>query len=183
MSRTKLIDFESASNPRHATATTAAGVSFERPNLVGLHAAVFAALGKVAEDEGDRDELADGAAHRFSLTISGDIDGHAFGQTFAGGLTVGHASNRASSTGPNQDHLLAYVLGKLNSATREKILRDTAAEFAAAGELPAVADANITAARDFRASLRQKVTQHVRGSVRVEYAAIGETAMRFTAAS
>lgn len=182
MSTTRLIDFETASNPNAMATATACKPVAERPNLVGLRAAVFAALGKVAEDEGDRDELADGAAHRFSLTISGDIDGHGFGQSFAGGLTVGHASNRASSTGPNQDHLLAYVLGKLNSATREKILRDTAAEFAAAGELPAVADTDIAAARDFRASLRQKVSQYVRGSVRVEYAAVGETALRFSAA-
>ncbi len=177
MSRTKLIDFEIASNP--PAAAPAAG----KPNLVGLRAAVFAALGKVAEDEGDRDELADGSAHRFSLTISGEIDGHGFGQSFAGALTVGHASQRASSTGPNQDHLLAYVLGKLNSATREKILRDTAAEFAAAGnELPTVDEAEISAARDFRAGLRQKVSQQVRGSVRVEYAAVGDTALRISSA-
>jgi hypothetical protein len=176
---TKARTAKKSTTPAITPTTNPAG---ERPNLVELRAAVFAALAKVAEGEGDRDEMADGGRHEFSLTVSGEIDGYEFGQSFAGHLSVGHASDRASSTGPNQDHLLAYVLSKLNTVTRDAIFRDTAAEFAAAGnELPAVDDAAMSAARDFRAGLRQKVTQHVRGSVHVEYVAqAGQATLRFS---
>ena len=172
MATTTLLNFDTADNGK-ATPQTASDGNDNRPNLVELRAAIFAALGKIAGDEGERDDLTDGSAHTFELSVSGQIDGSQFGQAFAGRLTVGHASERASSVGPDQDHLLAYVLGKLNTATREAIYRDTASDFAAAGgQLPACDDAAIEAAKSFRAGLRQKVSQHVRGSVRVEYAAV-----------
>lgn len=179
MATTTLLNFDADGNGRDNNNATQAAAGGERPNLIELRAAVFAALGKIAGDEGERDDLTDGSAHTFELTVSGQIDGSQFNQSFAGGLTVGHASERASSVGPDQDHLLAYVLSKLNTATREAIYRDTAA----GGQLPAVDDAAIEAAKSFRAGLRQKVSQHVRGSVRVEYAAIAAPAVAQAAKS
>ena len=152
----------------------------QKNNLVGMRAAVFAALGKVADSESCRDDLEDGAKHEFHLTISGVVNGCGFEQSFAGDLSVGHASERASSVGPNQDHLLAYVLSKMNHQTREKILRETASDFAEHGELPAVADEQLKAAKEFRGELRQKVSQHVRGSVRVNYGTAAPAAREAT---
>lgn len=136
---------------------------------VELAAALWGFAQKVAGDHFERDDLSDGARHTVRLAIAAEVDGQRYSQQFDGDLTVGHASTRASSVGPDQDHLFAYILSKLNSATRNSICRGLVDDFAAAGELPAVGDDYIALAKDLRSALRQKVEQPVRGSVRVNH--------------
>ena len=58
------------------------------------------------------------------------------------------------------------VLAKLNTATRESILRELPADFAAAGaEYPEVPQPIVEATEALTASLRRKVSQHRRGAV------------------
>lgn len=142
------------------------------PDLLATRAAMFAFLGKLAADEGERDDMSDGQHSEVTLSIVAEVDGKRCHYAFAGTVDVGHASTRASSVGPNQDELLALVLAKLNTVTRDKLCRDLADEFAAAGgKLPAVDSAIVDQAAKLKADLRQKVDQPVRGSVRVKYAA------------
>ena len=152
---------------RSTSATTPA-----TPDLLATRAAMFAFIGKLAADEGERDDMTDGQHSEVTLSIVAEVDGKRCHHAFAGTVDVGHASTRASSVGPNQDELLALVLAKLNTVTRDKLCRDLASEFAAAGgKLPAVDKSIVDQAAKLKSDLRQKVDQPVRGSVRVKYAA------------
>src|SRR4051794_16273061 len=95
------------------------------------HAAAWAALGYVAGKEGDRDSLADGAAYSVDLRIVGEVDGESIDRTIAGRLTVGHETTKKSSVAPNVNHVIGYLLSKMNEATRAMILRELPAEYEA----------------------------------------------------
>jgi hypothetical protein len=106
-----------------------------------------------------RDDLAPGA-YEVDTTVH-----------IVGTLTVGHDSETASTVTPGADVLLGLVLAKLNTATRESILRELPADFAAAGaEYPEVPEAIVEATEALTASLRRKVSQHRRGSVSGQFA-------------
>jgi hypothetical protein len=84
-----------------------------------------------------------------------------------GQLVVGEDSVTASSVTPQADQLLALVLAKLNTATREKLLHELPAEFAANGnEMPATDESLVEAVREMLTKLRRRVTRPRRGSVR-----------------
>ncbi len=84
-----------------------------------------------------------------------------------GVLTVGEDSVTASSVTPQTDELLAHILGKLNTATRDKLLRELPQEFAANGnEMPKADESLIDAVHDMLQKLRRKVTRPRRGSVK-----------------
>jgi hypothetical protein len=101
-----------------------------------------------------RDELAPGA-YEVSTTLE-----------IVGTLTVGHDSETAATVTPGADVLLGLVLAKLNAVTREAILRELPADFAAAGaEYPTVPDEIVEATEALTAQLRRKVSQHRRGAV------------------
>lgn len=158
-----------------ATTTAAAPAEQAAVDLLAAQAAMWAFAGKIAADQGERDDLHDGQHSAVRLSIVAEVDGRKTRHAFAGSVDVGHASTRASSVGPNQDELLALVLAKLNHQTRDKLCRALADEFAAAGgKLPAIDSAIVDQAKKLRADLRQKVDQPVRGSVRVKFAEAGE---------
>ncbi len=67
-------------------------------------------------------------------------------------LAVGENTEAASSVTPQPDQLLAYILGKLNTATREKLLRELPEEFVANGnDMPASHDSLVDAVHDMLA--------------------------------
>ena len=140
--------------------------------------AVWHALAKTAAGEADRAALTAGAGYTVSVQLRAQVHTRgAGGEAIApaagevslfADVTVGFDSTRASSSGPRADELLAVVLAKLNTATRERILRDLPDEFAANGnELPAVAPALIEQCGAMLKRLRGKVSQTVRGAVSV----------------
>ena len=83
-----------------------------------------------------------------------------------GTLTVGHDSTTSATVTPSATELLALVLGKLNTATRESILRELPDDFAAAGgKMPDLEPSLVEAAGELCKALRQKVDQPRRGAV------------------
>ena len=81
-------------------------------------------------------------------------------------LAVGEDTEAASSVTPQPDQLLAFVLGKLNKATREKLLRELPEEFVANGnDMPESDDGLVDAVHDMLAKLRRTVVRPRRGSV------------------
>lgn len=137
----------------------------------GLSAVALAVLSKIAGNESFRDSLEAGSAHVCNLTISGDVDGLPLAPCqVKSTLTIGHDSQRASSSNPPLATLIGNILAKLNKATRDAVLRDLPADYTANGnELPAV-DAEIEAATDaMLKTLRASKQTSVRGSVACKY--------------
>lgn len=144
--------------------------SSAQPNLVALHAAIWAAVGKVAEKENRRDDLPDGFTGKVEMYIAAKIAGSVYRQGFTADLSVGHASTRASSSLPNTGAIVGHILALLNEKTREAVLRDLPAVYASnAGELPEVPEEISAAADGLLAKLRATKSQAVRGSVSCKY--------------
>jgi hypothetical protein len=134
-------------------------------------AAAWAALGYVAEKEGDRDQLGDSASFAVDLSITGSIDGQPIDQAISGRLNIGKGCVKASSVAPNVSHVIGCILGKLNEATRAKVLRELPEEYAAGGQsLPAVAVGLVNQADGLLAALRSTKQVASRGPVKCEYA-------------
>jgi len=160
-----------------STVSLIAGESVERPGTFEVNhaarcraAAIWAAVGAVAAKEGKRDDLIDGISSAVCARITGTVDGLEFTPIEVQSvLTVGHESERASSSLPQQAHLLAIVFSKLNVATRKAAMRVITEEFAASGEYPEVAEAVEAEVEDFLSGLRQSKKQIVRGAVKVSH--------------
>lgn len=145
-------------------------VSAPQVNETLVSSAAWAALGYVAGKEGNRDALPAGSSMVVDLRIDGFIEGQPIEHSISGRLTVGRDSERASSTTPNLDQVLAWVLGKLNKATREAVLRDLPAEFEANGSaMPNVTVGAVVQVKTLLSKLRQTKQTPVRGSVKYEY--------------
>jgi hypothetical protein len=83
-----------------------------------------------------------------------------------GVLTVGEDTITASSVTPQPEQLLAHILGKLNAATRDKLLRELPEDFSANGnEMPQGEESLVEAVREMLTKLRRRVTRPRRGSV------------------
>jgi hypothetical protein len=138
-------------------------------------AVAWAALGKVADKEGDRSALPPGSTHKVNLAILGEVDGNRVSTEVFAELTVGHDSVRAASSTPNADHVLALILGRLGKTMRERILRELPEEFAQNGDtLPAADESLIEAAGGMLKRLRAKISQPVKGSVACKYQRIDD---------
>lgn len=136
-----------------------------------IDAVAAAVLAKMAGNEPWRDELAAGSAHTAELTVTGKVDNQPIEPVAIKSiLTIGHDSQRASSSGPDTAELVGCILMKLNEATRNSILRELPAIYAEQGcELPVV-PREIAAATDaMLKSLRSKKQIDVRGSVSCKY--------------
>jgi hypothetical protein len=135
-----------------------------------VSAIAWHALLKTADKEAVRDDLSAGVSHTIDLAVSGSIDGESFEQHISAVLSVGHDSQRATSATPALDHIIGAILAKLNTATREAILRDLPEQFAAAGcQLPEVPAAIAEKATAMLVRLRAKKSVDVRGSVSCKY--------------
>lgn len=134
-----------------------------------VSAVAWAALERAASKECRRELLAEGSRREVELRIDGTIDEEPFVRSVRGPLCVGHAGVRAASSGPDANHLLAIVLGKLSAKTREKLLEELPDRFAELGRLPDVPDARIDEAKRLFQRLRTKVQQAVRPAVSFPY--------------
>lgn len=136
--------------------------------------ALWTSLAYVAGKEADRDALADGSITLIDLTVSGSIDGLSVVKRISGQLTVGRSTEKSSSSTPNIDHIVGAILGKLNPATREAVIRDLPAEYAAGGQcLPELSVGLAVQAENLLAALRQTKRVVSRGAIRCDYALIG----------
>ena len=172
VARTAKSPANKATNPRKpARAAPTAKRAAPSPEAM---AALYAALAKVAGKEGNRDALPAGASYNANLAILGEVNGERVSVEFFADLEVGHDSTRASSVTPDASHVVAYLLGLMNAATRAKALRELPERFAANGDkLPEVEPKMIDAAENMLGRLRAKVLQPVRGSVAGKYRMIG----------
>lgn len=135
-----------------------------------ISAVAWHALLKVADKESVRDDLAPGSLHSIDMAVSGSIDGEDFEQHIAATMTVGHDSTRATSATPALAEVVGAILAKLNTATREAILRDLPEQFAAAGcQLPEVPSDIAEKAAAMLVRLRAKKSVDVRGPVSCKY--------------
>lgn len=139
------------------------------PNLVELHAAIWQFASKVSGENSDRDSLKDGGVYAVKLHVAAEIEGQVYQSNFEGSVSVGHESVRASSVGATAGEVLAYLLSKMNAATRENTLREMAEVYAANGNSLPVTTAEVEAADEAMKRLRQKTESKVRGSVKVTY--------------
>jgi hypothetical protein len=139
------------------------------PNLVALSAAVWEAVGRVAEKENRRDDIPDGFSGRVELSLAAKIQGQIYRQQFTADLTVGYGSQAATSSLPNVGAIVGHILARLNAATREAILRELPAAYAAAGGKLEVTAEIEAAAEGLLSKLRATKQIAKRGPVSCKY--------------
>lgn len=131
---------------------------------------VWAALNRVASKEVKHDSIEQGSEHEVQLSLIGQVDGMPFRQSLSTTVTVGHDQEKATSATPDQPRLLAFILSKLNEATRKRLLEDIPSEFSTHGEqLPDVDEALIQDAKSMLGKLRNKKTIRARAAIRCDY--------------
>lgn len=131
---------------------------------------VWAMMEKVGRKQVNPDMIADGSRHRVDLKLEGLVDGQPFRQQVTSVVTIGHEQQKSSSVTPQVPELVAYILSKLNSATRSRILSDIPSEFSEnENQLPESDPALVEEARQMLKSLRQNKTVTARGPIRCEY--------------
>jgi hypothetical protein len=132
-------------------------------------AVLWAAVADVAKREGNRDDLAGGGKHDVKLNVVGEVDGQPIAHVLAGVLTVNHDAERASSTGPKIEEVVALLLAKMGPKVRQALVAEIVNQFEAGGELPPTDETAVELATAMLARLRTKKTTTARGSVRFEY--------------
>ena len=131
---------------------------------------VWAALERVAGKQKNPDQIAEGSKHVLNFDVQGLIDGQLFRQTIDTIVTVGHGQSRASSVTPGLAEVVAYVLSKLNHATRHRILTDVPLEFAVNDcRLPEVDEQIKAQSVEFLKQLRRSRQVRARGALRCEF--------------
>ncbi len=130
----------------------------------------WAALEKVAQKQKCCDRLPEGTQHSVNLRIEGEVDGQPFERQIMSLLSIGHGQTRSSSVNPQVPELIAWILGKLNRATRNRILMDVPEDFAANDNcIPESSEVLVSEVEHMLQRLRKTKTVDARGSVRCEY--------------
>lgn len=139
---------------------------------VELGAAAMIAASKTLDKWSNRDDLEDGGSYVVDASLVGTVNGVGFDLPIKTTLTVGHESTKASSATPAVPSIIAAILGKLNTVTREKVVQDILSEFAESGDI--TAEPHMVAMVDiFLAGLRQQKQTTVRGAVKANPASKG----------
>lgn len=138
--------------------------------LDSISSVVWAMLEKIGKKELQPSALEDGASHRISARIEGNVDGQAFSQAVEAILSIGHAHVKSSSVTPQVAELIAYLLSKLNRATRNRLLIDIPLEFVANdNQLPEPNPVLVDDAKRLLKQLRSQKRVNARGPIRCEY--------------
>lgn len=139
-----------------------------------LPAVAWHAVAKIAEKEMAKGELRnrfeEGASYAAEINVSAIVGGEVFEATADTVLTIGHDSERAASQTPNPAGLIAYLLGKMNEATRESVLRELPGQFTELGDYPAVSSDVEKATAEMLKKIRAAKRGPVRGQVKCQYA-------------
>ena len=146
------------------------GISQKLDDFFPLSHVVWAAMEKVGHKQLKPDLIADGSRHLVDLKLEGKVDGVSFRQRVTSVVTIGHEREKASSVTPQVPELVAYVLSKLNSATRSRILNDIPLDFEENdNQLPSSDPELVQEVKQMLKTLRQTKTVVARGPIRVEY--------------
>jgi len=139
--------------------------------LDSINNVVWAALEKIGKKELQSNALDSGSYHRISLRIEGNVNDQAFSQSIESIVTIGQCQLRASSVTPQVPELVAYILSKLNRATRMRLLNDIPEEFRDNDNmLPECSPVLVDDAKQLLRRLRSTKTVRARGPIRCEYA-------------
>jgi hypothetical protein len=131
---------------------------------------VWAVLGKIGNKQLKPQELSQGSSHKVVLHVHGTVDGRHFEQSIDSVLTVGFEQKKTSSVNPQVPQLLALILSKLNTATRNRIPADIPTEFAAnENVLPKPDDSLVNEVEQMLLKLRRQKTVQARGPIRCEF--------------
>ena len=131
---------------------------------------VWAAMEKVGHKQLKPKMLAEGSRHMVALRVEGEVDGVPFRQSLTSVVSIGYEKEKSSSVNPQVPELVAYILSKLNSSTRNRILNDIPDEFVENGnQLPTPSPVLVDEARHMLKRLRQTRTVTARGPIRCEY--------------
>jgi len=132
-------------------------------------AALFAALGQLADREGDRSQLAGGRQHEVSLAIKGAVDDQPLFTICRGQLAIGVDATRVSSSACSSAELVAHLLTFIPKTRRAAALTQLVEAYRLAGGKLPVEEELKAAAETALKKLRQEKTITVRGSVRYDY--------------
>jgi hypothetical protein len=142
-------------------------------NAFAMHL-LWAAMEKVGKKELKSNLLPEGTSHTVSLQIDGLVNEEPFSQTIESLVTVGYPQSKTSSINPQVAELIAWILSKLNSATRSHILRDLPEEFETGGGMPESSPSLVDEVNHMLRQLREFKTVNARGPIRCEYVLIGD---------
>ena len=134
---------------------------------------LWAAMEKIGKKELDSKLLDDGTSHTVSMHIEGTIDEQPFSETIESLVSIGLQHQKTSSVNPQVVELIAWILGKLNRATRNRILSDLPQEFAESG-MPEASPSLVDEVDHMLLQLRQTKTVNARGPIRCEYVLMGD---------
>jgi hypothetical protein len=131
---------------------------------------VWAAMEKVGHKQLKPKMLAEGSRHLVALRVEGEVDGVPFRQKLTSVVTIGHEQEKTSSVNPQVPELVAYILSKLNSATRDRLLSNIPNEFVENGnQLPKPSLVLVDEAKQMLKQLRETKTVTARGPIRCNY--------------
>jgi len=132
--------------------------------------ALWATIEKIGSKQKQHAFLERDASHSINLRLSGDIDGRRFSQAISSVTSIGCDLQKISSVTPALAQLTAFVLSKLNQATREHILKSVPVEFAANNQsIPHVDETIVTQASDLLGKLRAARQVTARAAVRCQF--------------
>ncbi len=131
---------------------------------------VWAAMEKVGQKKLKPKMLAEDSRHLVALRVEGEVDGVPFRGSLTSIVTIGQEQEKSSSVTPQVPELVAYILSKLNTATRSRILSDIPAEFAEnENRLPESTPVLVDEAKRMLKKLRGSKTVTARGPIRCEF--------------
>jgi len=130
---------------------------------------LWAAMQKIGQKELDSGKLPESTSHSVNLQIRGTIDGRPISESIESMVSIGESQTKSSSVNPQMPELVAWILSKLNSATRERILADLPEEFVELGGMPESSDALVDKSNALLKQLRQTRTVNARGPIRCQY--------------
>jgi hypothetical protein len=131
-------------------------------------AAAWTALAKYATKEADRELLKPGEEIPIALDVTGHVNGHWFCEDVRGKLQIGFDQTAATSTGPDQAHLVAVPLEAMPKTRRRQLLDSLPAGYLKTKSLPIVAPETLSAAETLLERLRDRQTVTRKGNVRFE---------------
>ena len=124
---------------------------------------------KIGQKEVDSKKLVESSTHRANLQVHGTIDGQPISESIDSVLSIGNSQTKSSSVNPQMPQMVAWILSKLNAATRNRILDDLPLEFVELGGMPEASKEQVNQAKDLLKELRQTKTVTAKGAVRCEY--------------
>ena len=133
------------------------------------HHLLWAAMLKIGQKEFDSKQVQESTTHSIDLQITGKINGRPISESIESVVSIGESQEKSSSVNPQMPQLVAWILSKLNTATRTRILEDLPSEFVELGAMPESDEHLVNDTKSLLKQLRQVKTVTARGPIRCQY--------------